>query len=144
VERSGDRWGASGDERRVARIRAADRTSGHHLVHVEDVATAHVKALFDSKTNGLRIMLAESSLWVKDVCNILREAGFNKAPKRELPNLIVKFAALFDQELAGIKDFLGQARHSKSKKAQELLGLYSKTAQEAILETANDLTKKKA
>ena len=112
-------------------------------VHVEDVATAHVKALFDSKTNGLRIMLAESSLWVKDVCHILREAGFNKAPKRELPNLIVKFAALFDQELAGIKDFLGLARHSKSKKAQELLGLYSKTAQEAILETANDLTKKK-
>ena len=112
-------------------------------VHVVDVAQAHIKALFDNKANGLRIMLAENSLWVKEVCDILREAGHSKAPDRELPNFIVKFVSLFDKELAGIKDFLGQERHSKSKKAQELLGLYSKTAKEAILETAKDLVKNK-
>ena len=50
-------------------------------VDVRDVAAAHILAMQKQASDGERFALAEKDMWYEDVAKVLRENGFDKAPK---------------------------------------------------------------
>ena len=109
-------------------------------VHVEDVALAHVNAIDNPKVAGERVILYESALWFKDIGQILHDAGFKKAPTKEMANWMVKVFGLFDASTKLLVPYLGKEKNCNSQKATELLGMYTKTSKQAFIEAATKLT----
>ena len=112
------------------------------LVDVRDVAKMHVAAMTADGAVGQRFILSESSLLLSEVATILREAGFNKAPKRNVPNFIVKIIALWDKDLAGTIPFLGRTDTYDATKTKDILGWQPTKAADAIIDTAEYLKAK--
>ena len=109
-------------------------------VHVEDVALAHVNAIDNPKVAGERVILYESALWFKDVGQILYDAGFRKAPTKEMANWMVKLFGLFDASTKLLVPYLGKEKNCDSEKARELLGMYTKTSKQAFIEAAKSVS----
>ncbi len=70
-----------------------------HIVDVEDVALAHVRALERSgKTRNQRYLLIENSYWMKDVVDILKdqfESYGYISYNMKVPNFMVHIGSLF-------------------------------------------------
>jgi dihydroflavonol-4-reductase len=69
------------------------------FVDVRDVATAHILAMQNPLSNGERFALSERDLWYKDIAQLLRDNGFEKAPTMSVPIWLAKFLANFNKEL---------------------------------------------
>ena len=109
-------------------------------VDVRDVAAAHILAMQNPSSNGERFALAEKDLWYKDVSKLLRENGFDKAPKISVPTWAAKIIANFSKELKLALPFLGRVRSVKNtSKAKDILGWNPRPAEESILELANQI-----
>ena len=109
-------------------------------VDVRDVAAAHILAMKNPSSNGERFALAEKDLWYKDVSKILRENGFDKAPKITIPIWAAKIMANFSKELKLALPYLGRVRSVKNtSKAKDILGWNPRPAEESILELANQI-----
>jgi Nucleoside-diphosphate-sugar epimerases len=67
-------------------------------VDVRDVAAAHILAMQNPASNGERFALAEKDLWYKDVAQVLRSNGFDKAPTFAVPVWLAKILAIFSKE----------------------------------------------
>jgi nucleoside-diphosphate-sugar epimerase len=70
------------------------------LVDVRDVADLHVRAMTNPAANGERFLaLAGDFMWMVDIAKFLKnrlgQAG-QRVPTRELPNWVVRLAALRD------------------------------------------------
>jgi len=78
------------------------------IVDVRDCASLHVKAMTASETGGRRLMAASDTLWISGITEILRQAYPKaKLPRREMPNVLVKIAGLFDSSIKGIVPDIG-------------------------------------
>ena len=109
-------------------------------VDVRDVAAAHILAMQNPSSNGERFALAEKDLWYKDVSKLLRENGFDKAPKISVPTWVAKIIANFSKELKLALPYLGRVRSVKNtSKAKDILGWNPRPAEESILELANQI-----
>ncbi len=109
-------------------------------VDVRDVAAAHILAMQNPSSNGERFALAEKDLWYKDVSKLLRDNGFDKAPKINVPTWAAKIMANFSKELKLALPFLGRVRSvKKTSKAKDVLGWNPRPAEESILELANQI-----
>ena len=109
-------------------------------VDVRDVAAAHILAMQNPSSNGERFALAEKDLWYKDVSKLLRENGFDKAPKISVPAWVAKIIANFSKELKLALPYLGRVRSVKNtSKAKDILGWNPRPAEESILELANQI-----
>ncbi|MAQ97704.1 MAG: aldehyde reductase [Gammaproteobacteria bacterium] len=109
-------------------------------VDVRDVAAAHILAMQNPSSNGERFALAEKDLWYKDVSKLLRDNGFDKAPKINVPTWAAKIMANFSKELKLALPFLGRVRSVKNtSKAKDVLGWNPRPAEESILELANQI-----
>ena len=75
---------------------------------VRDVATLHVKALSNDKTNGKRfIATTEKSYHFADIARLLKSYGFSKASPKVAPTFLLKLLSFFDSEVKGMRAFLG-------------------------------------
>ncbi|WP_420148527.1 SDR family oxidoreductase [Spirosoma sp.] len=114
-------------------------------VDVRDVADLHVKAMTMPQANGQRfIAVAGEGLSLLDIANVLGENLGEKAinvPTRELPNWLIKLLAIFNPKLKAAAPYLGMVKRASSEKAINMLGWKPRSAQEAILATANSLIK---
>jgi dihydroflavonol-4-reductase len=109
-------------------------------VDVRDVAAAHILALETPSSNGERFALAEKDLWYKDVAKLLRDNGFDKAPKVAIPVWLAKILAKFNKELKLTLPYLGRLRSVKhTSKAKNILGWNPRPAEESILEVAKQM-----
>ena len=109
-------------------------------VDVRDVASAHILAMENPASNGERFALAEKDLWYKDVAKLLRDNGFDKAPKIAIPVWLAKILANFSKELKLTLPFLGRLRSVKhTSKAKDILGWNPRPAEESILEVAKQM-----
>ena len=78
-------------------------------------------------SNGERFALAEKDLWYKDVAQVLRSNGFDKAPTFAVPVWLAKILAIFSKELKLTIPYLGRLRSVKNtSKAKDILGFWSK------------------
>jgi dihydroflavonol-4-reductase len=69
------------------------------VVDVRDIARMHLLAMETSQPSGGRYLGIADSIWMIDMANMLREGlaeKARKAPKRELPDFVVRLVALFD------------------------------------------------
>ena len=109
-------------------------------VDVRDVAAAHILAMQKQASDGERFALAEKDMWYEDVAKVLRENGFNKAPKLSVPVWAAKILANFSPELKMALPYIGRVRSVKyTSKAKDLLGWNPRPAEEPILATANQI-----
>ena len=112
------------------------------VVDVRDVALTHVAALESPQAAGERFLCASDSLWLKDIGRILRTAfpAFRRNPPvRELPDFAVRLLALVDRNLRASAGELGEAKRVSNAKAEAVLGIRFRPAEEAVVAMAQSL-----
>lgn len=109
------------------------------FVDVRDVAKAHILAMKTKKAAGERFIICEKEYWFVELCRILREAGFKKAPTRVMPNWLVKVFGLFDATTRQMSQLIGDERFTSADKARKILGWKGRDVKESILATASQL-----
>lgn len=113
------------------------------VVDVRDVADLHLRAMTNPAAKGERFLaVAGDFLSIHQVADILKRRLGDKAsrvPTNELPNLLLRFVALADPAVRQIVPELGRHKNATSNKAQRLLGWRPRSAEEAIVATAESL-----
>ena len=115
---------------------------GFSIVDVRDLADLHLQAMLAPEAAGQRILGVGDFLWMADIAKLLREnlgQQASKVPTRLLPDLVLRFAALFRYEARFIAPMLGQRTQFDVSKAAMLLGWHPRQASESVLECARDL-----
>ena len=88
--------------------------------------------------------MAGDFLSVVEMARLLkRRVGLiaSKVPTRELPNLLVRVAAVFKPEVRPLVPDLGKMKNATSAKARRLLGWSPRSAEEALVATAESLSR---
>jgi nucleoside-diphosphate-sugar epimerase len=113
------------------------------LVDVRDVADLHVRAMTAPEAAGERFLaLGEDFRWISELGEWLREAlpeRAKKIPKRELPNLLVRVASLFDGSLRQLTPELGVRKRATNEKARRVLAWTPRGDRETVIATAESL-----
>lgn len=113
------------------------------FVDVRDVADLHLRAMTSPAAKGERFLaIAGESLWMLEVARILRRRlgpDVVKTPLRELPNWLVRLAAMRTPAMKAILPTLGQRLNATGEKARRVLGWAPRSAEEAIVATAESL-----
>lgn len=114
-------------------------------VDVRDVASLHILAMESDAANGNRYIASTAeNLSMRDIAEILKKNFPNYADKistNEVPNLLVKtIAKLSNQsQLKMIASLVGKNMSTSNKKATEQLNWQPRSAEEAIVATAQSL-----
>lgn len=113
------------------------------FVDVRDVADLHLLAMTHPAANGERfIATAGHSIWLVEVARILKahlgEAA-SKVNAKQLPNTLLRIAALKDPIAKSVVPLLGIIMNATNAKATRLLGWSPRSAEEAILASAESL-----
>ncbi len=112
------------------------------IIDVRDLATAHIEAMRRAEAAGERIIICSESLWFKEIGAILQKAYPDRSmPKGELPTWLVRFMSRFKPELKLIAPNLGVLRNYNNQKAKNVLGMQFRPAKEAILASAESVTR---
>jgi len=115
------------------------------VVDVRDVADLHLRAMTHPSAHGERfIAVSGRAMSMLDMANVLRSRlgdAAKKVPSRQLPNWLVRIAAMFDPEMRTLLPMLGKIRHATSAKAQRVLGWTPRPPEDALVATAESLMK---
>ena len=112
-------------------------------VDVRDVADLHLRAMTNPAASGERFLsVAGDFLAMLDIAKILKTrlgALAKRVPNRELPNWMVRLAALRDPAIKLILPELGKKKNATNEKARRLLGWQPRSNEDALLATAESL-----
>jgi nucleoside-diphosphate-sugar epimerase len=115
------------------------------IVDVRDVGDLHVRAMTDPRANGERFLaIAGDFVSMRDIALILKKrigAAARKVPTWQLPNWLVRLAALRDPGVKQILPELGKRKNATNAKARRLLGWAPRSNEEAIVATAESLVR---
>jgi nucleoside-diphosphate-sugar epimerase len=113
------------------------------VVDVRDVVDLHLRAMTQAAAKGQRFLaVAGPSLSVRDIALVLKRGlgdAADKVPTRQLPNWLVRLAALGDRSLRQIVPELGKVKQASHDKATRLLGWTPRSAEVAVLATGESL-----
>jgi dihydroflavonol-4-reductase len=112
------------------------------VIDVRDVAEAHVKAMTSPLARGRRYAMGEKTLSLLEFAQIVASGlpeFARKAPKREVPDWMVKLFAFVDKDIRGNVGELGVVRRTDSSEVIELLGHPLIPAKDSVLATARSL-----
>jgi nucleoside-diphosphate-sugar epimerase len=113
------------------------------IVDVRDVADLHLRAMTHPAAKGERFLaVAGDFLSLRDVALVLKRrlgAAARRVPTRQLPNWLVRLAALRDPAVRQIVPELGKVKNATNEKARRLMGWAPRSAEEAIVATAESL-----
>jgi nucleoside-diphosphate-sugar epimerase len=114
-------------------------------VDVRDVAELHILAMTHPVAKGERFLaVAGEFLTMLDIAKILKVrlgASAKRVPTRQLPNWMVRLAALRDPAVKLILPELGKKKNATNEKARLLLGWEPRSNEEAIAATAESLVR---
>jgi nucleoside-diphosphate-sugar epimerase len=114
-------------------------------VDVRDVADLHLRAMTSPVAKGERFLaVAGEFVSVLDVARILKQrmgSLAKRVPTRELPNWLVRLAALRDPAVKQILPELGTTKNATNEKARRVLGWTPLSNEEAIAATAESLVR---
>jgi nucleoside-diphosphate-sugar epimerase len=112
-------------------------------VDVRDVADLHLRAMTHRAAKGERFLaVAGDFLTMLDIAKILKAgmgASAKRVPTRQLPNWMVRLAALRDPAIKLILPELGKRKNATNEKARRVLGWAPRSNKEAIVATAESL-----
>ena len=115
------------------------------VVDVRDVADLHIRAMTSPAAKGERfIATVGDTMWIREMAETLRARlgdAAKRAPTRELPNWMVRFASIFDAELRQITPELGRYKNATNEKARRLLQWEPRSREDAIVATAESLVR---
>lgn len=115
------------------------------IVDVRDVADLHLRAMTHPAAKGERFLaVAGEAMGMQDIAKVLKArmgSAAAKVPTRQLPNWIVRLAAIRDPSLRATTPQLGKKRESTGEKARRLLGWNPRSNEEAVIATAESLVR---
>lgn len=113
------------------------------VVDVRDVADLHVLAMTHPAARGERFLAtAGDFMSMLEIAQVLRSrmgAAGAKVPARQLPNWLVRLAALRDPALKQLVPELGKPKNGTNAKARGLLGWKPRSSEDAIVASAESL-----
>jgi dihydroflavonol-4-reductase len=113
------------------------------VVDVRDVASLHVRAMTDPAAKGQRFLASSGDFMsMLDIARVLKSrlgAAGGKVPTRQLPNWLVRLAALRDPALKQLVPELGVVRNGTNARARKLLGWMPVSPEDAIVASAESL-----
>jgi nucleoside-diphosphate-sugar epimerase len=113
------------------------------IVDVRDVAALHLQAMTHPSAKGERFLaVAGNCLSILDIAKLLKArmgSAARRVPTRQLPNWLVKLAAMRDRSIRQIVPELGKIKNASHEKATGLLGWQPRSSEAAILATAESL-----
>ena len=115
------------------------------VVDVRDVADLHLRAMTNPAAKGERFISVEgNAMSMLDIAKVLKArmgAAANRVPTRQLPNWLVRIAAMRDPALKLFAPQLGKVRNATSEKSRRVLGWAPRSSEDAIFATAESLVR---
>ena len=113
------------------------------LVDVRDVADLHLRAMTHPAAVGQRfIAVAGEPLTMLQIARILRRGlgeAAARAPRREIPDVVVRLLALRSARMRQLAPQLGRRRRASNAKARSMLDWRPRSNDEVVLDTARSL-----
>ena len=113
------------------------------IVDVRDVADLHLRAMTDPAANGQRFLAtAGDCVSMLEIATMLKTrlgASARKVPLRQVPDWLMRLAAMFNSTAKQGVSELGKVKNASSAKAHTLLGWTARSNEEAIIATAESL-----
>ncbi len=114
-------------------------------VDVRDVADLHIRAMTHPAARGERFLaVAGDFMSILDIAKMLKSrlgALAKRVPTRQLPNWLVRLAAIRDPAVKQILPELGKIKNASNEKAKRLLGWPPRSNEESIVATAESLAR---
>jgi nucleoside-diphosphate-sugar epimerase len=113
------------------------------IVDVRDVADLHVRAMTDPAAAGERFLaVAGDFMSMADIAKVLKRRlgpAAKRVPTMQLPNWVVRLAALRDPAVRQILPELGKAKNATNEKARRVLGWAPRSNEESLVATAESM-----
>ncbi len=117
------------------------------VVDARDVAALHLLAMTHPDANGERFLaVAGNCVSMFDVAQMLhRHLGpaASKVPRRQIPDWLLRIAALWDAGARQTLPNVGKVRNSSHAKASRILGWKPRSSEEAVVATAEGLIRQR-
>ncbi len=115
------------------------------IVDVRDVADLHLRAMTHPAARGERFLaVAGDNMWMLDIAKLLKarmgEAA-KRVPTRQLPDLLLRVAALRDPAVKLILPELGVVKSATNEKAKRVLGWAPRSNEESVIAAAESLVR---
>jgi nucleoside-diphosphate-sugar epimerase len=114
-------------------------------VDVRDVAGLHIRAMTNPAAKGERFLaLADDFMSMVEIAKVLKERmgeAAKKVPTRQLPDWLVRVAAMRDPAVKQILPELGKVKNATNEKARRMLGWTPRSREESIIATAESLVR---
>ena len=115
---------------------------GACVVDVRDVADLHLRAMTAPEAKGQRFIAAGKFMWMREIAETLRTrlgARGAKVPTKGVPDLVIRFGAIFNAQLRPMVHLLGRLVRYSSAKAERLLGWQRRREEDTVVECAASL-----
>lgn len=115
---------------------------GFGVVDVRDVADLHVRALTTPGLAGERFIASGRFMKLREMADLLRAqlgAQGHKVPQRNVPDWLVRLAALFNPVARAVVGELGSVRNQSAAHAKAVLGWQTRPEEQSVLDTARCL-----
>jgi len=113
------------------------------VVDVRDVADLHIRAMTHPDARGERFLAVSGDFMsIAEIAKVLKDGmggAARRVPTRQIPDWLVRLAAMRDPAVKQILPELGKMKNATSAKAQRLLGWKPRSREEAILSTARSM-----
>jgi nucleoside-diphosphate-sugar epimerase len=114
-------------------------------VDVRDVADLHIRAMTHPDAKGERFLaVAGNFMSMLEMARVLKArmgAAAKRVPAREVPNWLVRIAALRDPAVKLILPELGKVKNATNEKARRVLGWAPRSNEESIVASAESLVR---
>lgn len=115
------------------------------VVDVRDVADLHLRAMTNPAAKGERFLAVTGDFMsIHEIAKLLKArmgAAARRVPMGQLPDWLVRIAAMRDPAVQQIIPELGKLKNATGAKAQRLLGWAPRSREESIIATAESLIK---
>jgi nucleoside-diphosphate-sugar epimerase len=115
------------------------------VVDVRDVADMHLRAMKHPAAKGERFLcVAEDFVSMLEIAQMLKRRmgeAAKRVPTRQLPNWLVRIAALRDPAVKVILPELGKRKNGTNEKARRVLGWAPRSNEESVVATAESLVR---
>jgi nucleoside-diphosphate-sugar epimerase len=113
------------------------------VVDVRDVADLHIRAMTHAAAKGERFLaVAGEGMSIRDMARVLKSrmgAAARRVPTWQLPDWVVRLAAMRDPAVRQILPELGKVKNASNEKARRVLGWAPRSNEAAIVATAESL-----
>ncbi|HEY3637195.1 MAG TPA: aldehyde reductase [Rhizomicrobium sp.] len=113
------------------------------VVDVRDVADLHIRAMTAPAARSERFLAVSGDFMsIRDMAKTLKSrlgSVARRVPSRQLPDWIVRLAALRDPAIKQILPELGKTKNATSEKAQRVLGWSPRSREDALVATAESM-----